>query len=203
MGRSPWWLPWAVYGPLGALGAVLSWLSRGAVLAAPDGVRFASGRVTSELVGLALALLVTVVTVRATRLLVERAMWARRLHLTLRGALLGASHGRLLVLAGCSAVAEELFFRAALLPAVGLFASSLVFGALHVSSRDTYLGWMLWASLMGVVFGGLFVGSGSLLAPVVAHAAINYGNMQYLCRYDPTLGDTSADRAHAARVRRP
>ena len=96
----------------------------------------------------------------------------------------------MLALACASAVAEELFFRAALLPLCGILLSSLLFGLLHVSPRETFLGWVLWATIMGVVFGGLYVASGTLLAPIIAHAAINFENMQYLCTYDPTSVDT-------------
>ncbi len=186
MGRSAWWLPWAVYGPLAALGAVLSWLTRGAVLSAPPGPRFTSELWSAQLLGLGLALLVTALTIQSTRWLVVHTRWARTLRDSLRSALIGASRSRLLVLALLSAVAEELFFRAALMPWIGVALSSLVFGLLHVSARETYLGWMLWASLMGLIFAGLFVGSGSLLAPVLAHATINYENMQYLCSSAPS-----------------
>jgi uncharacterized protein len=186
MGRSAWWLPWAVYGPLAALGAGLSWLTRGAVVSAPPGPRFSGSAWAALILGLGLALIVTALTIRGTRWLVARTRWARTLRDSLRSALIGASRSRLLVLAILSALAEELFFRAALMPWLGVAASSLVFGLLHVSARDTYLGWALWASVMGLVFAGLFVGSGSLLAPVLAHATINYENMQYLCSSAPS-----------------
>jgi membrane protease YdiL (CAAX protease family) len=202
MGRSVWWLPWAVYGPLAALGAALAWFLHGQVLRAPPGPRFLADGQLAQLVGMALALLVTWVTLGTTRWLVTHTRWARTLHGTLRAALFGATPQRLLLLAVCSAVAEELFFRAALLPLVGVFASSLIFGLLHVSARETYLGWMLWASLMGAVFAGLFLGSGTLLAPIVAHAAINYENMRYLCAFDPTEVDIRRKPAHAPRTRR-
>ncbi|HEY6880833.1 MAG TPA: CPBP family intramembrane glutamic endopeptidase [Polyangiales bacterium] len=186
MGRSAWWLPWAVYGPLAALGAALSWFSRGAVLSAPPGPRFSDEGWYAQLLGLGLALLVTVLTIHSTRWLVARTRWARTLRDSLRSALIGATRPRLFVLATLSAVAEELFFRAALMPWLGVAVSSLLFGLLHVSARETYLGWMLWASVMGLVFACLFLGSGSLLAPMLAHATINYENMQYLCSSAPS-----------------
>jgi uncharacterized protein len=190
MGRSPWWLPWAVYVVLGGAGVGLAWGHRGAVWSAPAGPRFVQSPLVAQALGLAAALVVVLLTVRSTRLLVARTRWARTLHVYLRGVLLGTSAARLLGLACASAVAEELLFRAALLPMCGLVASSLTFGLLHVSSRETRLGWMFWAALMGLVFGVLYVGSGSLLPPILAHAAINYENMQYICSYDPTPLDT-------------
>jgi membrane protease YdiL (CAAX protease family) len=202
MGRSAWWLPWAVYGPLAALGAALAWLLHGQVFGAPAGPRLSSDPSSSALQGMVLALLVTLATVLSTRWLVRHTRWARRLHKTLRGHLLGATPQRLVVLAGSSALAEELVFRAALLPTIGVFASSLVFGLLHVSSRETYFGWMLWASLMGLVFAALFVYSGTLLAPIVAHAAINYGNMRYVCAFDPSHIGARPGTSRDARSRR-
>jgi uncharacterized protein len=196
------WLPWAVYAVLGALGAGVSWLYRGTVFAAPAGRRFASDPLAAQAIGHLLALIAVVLTVRSTRLLVERTRWAKALHVHLRGLLLGASATRLLALACASSVAEELFFRAALLPWLGLAGSSLLFGLLHVSTRETAVGWMVWAALMGAVFGALYLGSGSLLAPILAHAAINYENMQYICNYDPTLVDTRRAAPHSAPSRR-
>lgn len=202
MGRSPWWLPWAVYALLAALGAGVSLLYRGAVFTAPPGPRFADDPRVALAVGCCLASIAALVTVRSTRALVARTRWARALHLHLRGLLLGQSSARLLALACASSVAEELFFRAALLPACGLVLSSLVFGVLHVSPRETAFGWMAWATLMGAVFGLLFVWSGNVLAPMLAHAAINYENMQYICSFDPTPLDTRRSAPQSASSRR-
>ena len=79
------------------------------------------------------------------------------------------------------AVAKELLFRAARVPTIGI-GTTLVFGALHFSGRATYVSRMLWATVMGVLLGKLFVFSGSLLPPLLAHALINHENMRYLCR---------------------
>lgn len=202
MGGARGWLPSAVYGTLGALGGFLSFWHRGAVLDAPPATRFADDRWLALAIGLALAFLVTAATVRATRWLVARTHWARTLHRSLRAALFGASSRRLLLLAVGGAIAEELLFRAALVPLLGLFGSALAFGLLHVSGPDTYFGWMLSATLMGLVFGALFLGSGSLWPAILAHAAINYENMQYLCSYDPTPSSLSAVSPQWGRSRR-
>ncbi|MDB4974340.1 MAG: hypothetical protein JWN48_2681 [Myxococcaceae bacterium] len=198
----PTWLPWSVYGALGALGAALSWYQRGEVWRAPSGLRLSRDPGMAELLGVGLALLVTAVTVLSTRWLVEHAAWARALHTTLRGPLLGASAGRLLLLATLASCAEEVFFRAALFPSLGLFESSLVFGALHIAPRAVYLPWMLWATLMGVLFALLFVASGSLLAPLLAHAAINFQNMRYLRGFEPTGAERLSLPPHRERWRR-
>jgi membrane protease YdiL (CAAX protease family) len=202
MGGARGWLPGAVYGTLGALGGFLSFWQRGAVFDAPRAPRFAHDPWLALAIGIALALFVTAATVRGTRWLVTRTRWARMLHQSLRAALLGATSRRLLLLAVGSACAEELLFRAALVPLLGVLGSALAFGALHVSGPDTYLGWMLWATLMGVVFSVLFLGSGSLWPAIVAHAAINYENMQYLCNYDPAAASSASVSPQCGRSRR-
>ena len=202
MGHAPWWLPCGVYGSLAALGIGLALRQRGSVLAAPAGARFSADPGLSLLTGLLLALLLALVTVVATRWLVARTRWARALHRALRGAVLGASPVRLQWLAVGGAVAEELFFRAALVPMVGVWASALVFGALHFSGRATYLSWMLWATCMGCLLGGLFYLSGSLLPAILAHALINHVNMRFLAAPDDTLGAQARLHAHEPRPRR-
>jgi membrane protease YdiL (CAAX protease family) len=136
--------------------------------------------------GLLAALLSAALTVHATRLLVQRTAWARALHATLRGPLLGARPAQLMLLAAASACAEELFFRALLGPAVGFVVSSALFGILHGIRRDAALPVTLWSFGMGLVFSELYLASGTLLAPILSHCVINYENMQYICNYDPT-----------------
>jgi membrane protease YdiL (CAAX protease family) len=72
-----------------------------------------------------------------------------------------------------AAVGEELFFRGLLLPWIGLVPSSLLFGLLHVSSRESWLYYGLTAAVIGAGFGLLFLWTGSLVAPMIAHAAYN------------------------------
>lgn len=45
--------------------------------------------------------------------------------------------------------------------------------------------WVFSASLLGLVLGGMFALSGSLVGPLVAHAMINGLNLRYLRRHDP------------------
>jgi membrane protease YdiL (CAAX protease family) len=106
--------------------------------------------------------------------------------MTLRGLLLGLTPGRMLQLSVLSALSEELLFRALLVPMMGLVPSALVFGVLHISPRGTSVAWPVWAFAMGVSFGALFEASGTLFAPILAHALINYENMQYISNYDPS-----------------
>ena len=202
MGHAPWWLPCSVYGALAALGVSLSLNQRAGVLSAPAGARFSADASLALWIGLLLALVLALATVVATRWLVARMRWARALHRSLRGAVLGASPVRLQSLALGGAVAEELFFRAALVPMLGVWASALLFGALHFPGRATYLSWMLWATTMGVLLGGLFTLSGSLLPAILAHALINHVNMRYLAESDARTGTPAPLHVHGPRQRR-
>jgi membrane protease YdiL (CAAX protease family) len=185
MRSRPAWLPFAAYVVVAALGAGWAEHARGSVLSAPGSLAREDGS-WRALLGLLVALAVARLTVRATRVLVARTQWARQLHGELRAALLGTSSARMALQAGLAALSEELFLRAALGPAIGFVASSAAFGCAHLSSRDGQVPWALWAGAMGLLFSALYLLSGSLLAPILAHWLINYENMQYICRYDPT-----------------
>jgi membrane protease YdiL (CAAX protease family) len=89
---------------------------------------------------------------------------------------------QILVLAAASGIGEELFFRGALQPRVGLVAASLLFGAAHfVPARPLAL-WSVFAAGAGLLFGLLFAATGNLVAPVVAHAVVNGLNLRWLVR---------------------
>lgn len=171
---------------MAAAGAAFAERARGTILLPPETPLHDSGTLPRALLGLAAAFVLARLTIRASRVLVERTQWARRLHAGLRGVWLGKSGLELAVVAGLGALSEELFFRAALGPAIGFVASSALFGAAHLATRDSSLPWALWAFAMGLVFSGLYLLSGTLLAPIFAHWLINYENMQYICNYDPT-----------------
>jgi membrane protease YdiL (CAAX protease family) len=126
--------------------------------------------------GVALAML----TVRATRLFVRRWGWAKMLHADLRPAVRNAGDATLLVLGIASGVAEELFFRGLLAPALGLLLSSVAFGALHQLRGRVGWIWATWAALMGLLFGALFLATGSLYGAILAHASINVVNLRFL-----------------------
>jgi membrane protease YdiL (CAAX protease family) len=82
------------------------------------------------------------------------------------------------VIAALSGVTEEIFFRGVLLPELGLVASSLCFGALHALCAVYFA----WATAVGVGMGALALASGSLVAPIVAHATYNLGALLLLRR---------------------
>lgn len=176
--RGPAPLALAVYGSLTMITLGVAWargrnpLTADAWHPVPDLV----GHAASIAGGLVIAAL----TVRATRSLVKRWSWARALHSDLRPNIRDAGDATLVVLGIASAVGEELFFRGLLTPAIGVVLSSLAFGALHQLRGTAGWVWAGWATLMGLVFGSLFLATGSLVGPIVAHAAINVANLRFL-----------------------
>jgi len=119
-----------------------------------------------------------------SRLTVHRFEWARSLHRDFRNRLYPLSNYELVVFAGASSVGEEIFFRGALLPVVGVFVSSALFALLHIGPRVRYLPWTLSSLLAGLVFGQLFVWSGDLTGPLLAHFTVNFLNLGHLRDHD-------------------
>jgi membrane protease YdiL (CAAX protease family) len=136
------------------------------------------------LLGIVAGLLIGLGFVFASRYATHRFEWGRALHRDLR-ALLGPLHGaEILVLAVASAIGEEIFFRGALQPAIGLWGSSAIFALLHIGPKVRFLPWTLSSFVAGAVFGQLFLWAGDLSGPVVAHFTINALNLRYLSRTD-------------------
>ncbi len=74
-------------------------------------------------------------------------------------------------------MSEELLFRGVMLPAiglnaVGLVASSLLFGVLHLSGPQQWP-YVVWASIVGLLLGFSALATGNLLVPIVAHVGTN------------------------------
>ncbi len=85
----------------------------------------------------------------------------------------GARVRDLILVSVMSGVGEEAFFRGALQPVLGIVATSLLFGALHVGPDRRYLVWTVWAVGAGFLFGALYEWTGGLLAPATAHVLHN------------------------------
>ena len=85
----------------------------------------------------------------------------------------GAKARDLVLVSIFSGVGEETFFRGALQPMLGIVATSILFGALHVGPDRRYLVWTLWAIGAGFLFGFLYEWTGGLLAPMIAHVLHN------------------------------
>lgn len=90
--------------------------------------------------------------------------------------------GEVIVLSMASAIGEELLFRGALLQLIGIHLSSLVFGFMHYGGKRPFLLWGIIGWIMGYLLGGLFLVTGSLLAPILAHFTVNYFDLLLLLR---------------------
>jgi hypothetical protein len=123
-------------------------------------------------------------------LIVASRQWSARtgagaaLSRALAAAVRGLGTGQILVLALASGIAEEAFFRGALQPAVGLVAASGLFGLAHLAPRRDLWSWAPASALAGLALGALFEATGNLLAPVLAHVAVNALNLRWLGRED-------------------
>ncbi len=94
-----------------------------------------------------------------------------------------------LVLALISGFAEELFFRGAVQSSLGWGWATVIFALMHSGPSRVFRWWMLFAFIAAMVFGGLTVHRGSILASVIAHTVVNAINLRRL-----TAGSLTADR---------
>ncbi len=145
-----------------------------------DGVVPSAGALLAHVVSVALGLALSFATVHATRAFVTRYGWARVLHADLRPAIRHASGATLLVLGVASAASEELLFRGFFVPLVGIVPAAIAFGLVHQVRGRGRLAWIVWAAVMGLLFGLVFCLTGSLLGPFVAHAVVNVRNLRFL-----------------------
>lgn len=139
-----------------------------------------SGRalLLGPLAGVALGLAV----VGLTRLATRHFAWARELHGSFRD-LLGPLTGQeIAILALASSIGEELLFRGALQPWLGVWLQAVVFALLHVGPGKRFLPWTLSAFVLGFAFGWVAVWTGSLGAPIAAHFTINFMNLKFIVR---------------------
>ena len=149
-----------------------------------------------------LGLLVGVVTACATvalSILLYRLLPAlRELSKELAPHLVDGARVRDLVLVSvASGVGEEVFFRGALQPALGVVLASLLFGALHVGPDRRYLVWTLWAVGAGFLFGYRYIWTGCLLAPITAHVLHNAATLLLWKRSRRTRRGAPGDEAPA------
>jgi membrane protease YdiL (CAAX protease family) len=182
------------YGLLGAAAIVwrlwvdgeLPWRHPPSQAPSPLALRVALG------IGLGLAI------VAASRLATRRTRVGARLAAELSAVLGPLTWRRAWMFALASGLAEEAFFRGALQPRVGLLAATLLFGLAHYVPRPGLRVWSLFALVAGALFGGLFVFTGDLLAPALAHVVVNGLNLHWLSRGavagGPALGPHPRDR---------
>ncbi|HPG27395.1 MAG: CPBP family intramembrane metalloprotease [Spirochaetaceae bacterium] len=144
----------------------------------PDTIAAAWDPVVAGLAGAGVGLAV----VLSSELMTRFTRLGRALADLLGESLAGIGVGDALLLALASGLGEEMLFRGALQPAVGLVWASVIFGACHFLPRRELALWSLWAVLVGAGFGWLFERTGHLAAPVAAHVVVNAINLPRLAR---------------------
>src|SRR4029078_7770186 len=105
----------------------------------------------------------------ASRMALYRFEWARALHRELRHLLFPLTELEIVVWAVACSVGEEMFFRGALLPSIGLFGSSAIFALLHIGPKARFLPWTASSFAIGLLFGAMFQWTGDLNRPGLAH----------------------------------
>ena len=85
-------------------------------------------------------------------------------------------------LALISGFAEELFFRGAVQSSWGWGWAVVIFTLMHSGSGRAFRWWTLFAFVAALVFGGLTLHRGNILAAVVAHVTVNAINLRRLVR---------------------
>ena len=79
----------------------------------------------------------------------------------------------LLALAIISGVAEEIFFRGAMMGSWGLWITSVLFALLHSGPGKMFRFWTLYAFIAGLALGALVLFRDNLLAAIIAHVVVN------------------------------
>lgn len=154
--------------------------------------RFETSLAFDSGLGVAVGLAIVV----ASALLERVAEWARRLSKAFSELLGALTLPQVFILAVTSGIAEELFFRGFLqqwlsvsvfsgpgADWLGLTVASIIFGLVHVGPDiKTFLPWTIMAVVMGFLLGGMYLYTGNLLAPVLAHFTINFLNLSLIAQ---------------------
>ncbi|MBI2923294.1 MAG: CPBP family intramembrane metalloprotease [Planctomycetes bacterium] len=139
----------------------------------------------------------------------EHHEWAKTLEIEFGVALGGLSSLQCVALAVASGIGEEMLFRAALQPTAttlaakivasralqhfaGITITSLAFGACHFPFRKNLLPWTAFTIVTAYGFGAIFLWTGNVMGPILAHALINGVNLSRIARKGSPSGPVIA-----------
>jgi hypothetical protein len=151
----------------------------------PDLYRIGSPTALQLLAAPVLGVALGLAFVGLTRFAGHHYQWARDLHRSFRDLLGPLAGSETIILAAASSLGEELLFRGALLPWLGLWIQAAIFALLHVGPGKRFLPWTASAFAIGVAFGVLARETGSLGGPIAAHFVINFVNLRYITTRTP------------------
>ncbi|MFU8806654.1 MAG: lysostaphin resistance A-like protein [Bradymonadaceae bacterium] len=155
---------------------------------------------TSLLFDASLGVGVGVITVVISQILDRTTKWARNLTEEFTRALGHLTRFQVLLFALLSGIAEEMFFRGFLQQfltesifsgdlagILGLITAGLIFGGLHLGPDfRKFWPWTAMAIVLGVVFGAMYLYTGNILGPVLAHFTINFFNLYFMTQSSPS-----------------
>jgi hypothetical protein len=153
-----------------------SWIGASILYPFPEAERGGGALLLDALTGAIAALLV----IGLSDAITSRTRWGERMARELIALIGKLSLRDCIALALASGVAEEVFFRGAMQPQLGLVVTSLIFGLAHFAPKRDLLPWAGFALCAGFLLGGLYVVTESLVAPIVAHVGINVVNLRRL-----------------------
>ena len=164
------------YGIMAVAACVLSWLVQGRLpfyIGEPPSI---ASVIRWAVVGALTGLSVVIIS----HLVRDAFSWAKTLFDWFSELLGRISWGQAFMLALTSGIGEELLFRGALQPILGLIPASILFGLAHWPMKRDLIPWTLSATLIGLAFGWAFERSGHVTGPIIAHFVINLLNLRAL-----------------------
>ncbi|MFO7849517.1 MAG: CPBP family intramembrane glutamic endopeptidase, partial [Spirochaetia bacterium] len=105
---------------------------------------------------------------------------ARRMFRAMEDALGGIGYCGAAILAASSALGEEMFFRGAVQPSLGILAASLLFALSHFPIRKELLLWPFYALIMGLILGTLRNLGGDIWSAVLLHFLVNFFGLVFI-----------------------
>jgi membrane protease YdiL (CAAX protease family) len=101
-------------------------------------------------------------------------VWAQQLEAEFAKFLVPLKLWEIAAISVLSGIVEEIFFRGALQPALGLIPASLAFGLAHFVPRHPFWNWSLYAAFDGFLLGCLFELTHHLWPVMIAHGLTNF-----------------------------
>lgn len=104
------------------------------------------------------------------------------------------NHLQILIISVCAGIGEELFFRGAIQPLLGIWTTSILFVLLHGYLNPFNLPLTFYGIYMVLVIGvmGLFTEHIGIVSAMIAHTTIDYILLQKLSRVELPPGDSQS-----------